>query len=69
MRTDLQGRGIGWQLLEQIVSFARAEGIGSVEGIVLEENRAMVEMCREFGFRIARHPDGGGLLLATLEVG
>jgi RimJ/RimL family protein N-acetyltransferase len=57
VRTDLQGRGIGWQLLQQIVAYAKAEGIGRIEGIVLDENARMLAMCRAFGFAIA--PKGG----------
>jgi hypothetical protein len=28
----------------------------------------MLEMCREFGFTIGRHPEGAGLSLAILEL-
>ncbi|MFU0504626.1 bifunctional acetate--CoA ligase family protein/GNAT family N-acetyltransferase [Pseudaminobacter sp. NGMCC 1.201702] len=69
VRTDLQGHGIGWRLLEQIVAYARAEGIGRVEGIVLEENTGMLRMCREFGFSMAHQPDQPGLKCVVLELG
>jgi acetyltransferase len=68
VRTDLQGRGIGWQLLQQIVAYAKAERIGSIEGIVLEDNRSMLAMCREFGFTIAQKADEPGLMLVTLDL-
>jgi hypothetical protein len=29
----------------------------------------MLDMCREFGFTINRHPEGSGLSLASLELG
>jgi acetyltransferase len=57
VRTDLQGHGLGWNLLSQIVAYAKAEGIGLIEGIVLAENETMLRMCREFGFSVASHPD------------
>ena len=52
VRTDLQGHGLGWALLQHIIGYARAEGIGRIEGIVLNENNSMLTMCREFGSRV-----------------
>jgi acetyltransferase len=69
VRTDLQGHGLGWALLRQIVDYAKVEGIGRVEGMVLTENSKMLAMCREFGFSIAHHPNEPGLSFATLDLG
>jgi acetyltransferase len=69
VRTDLQGHGIGWQLLQQILAYAKAEKISRIEGIVLEENKAMLKMCREFGFTVAHHPDEPGAMLVALDLG
>jgi acetyltransferase len=69
VRTDLQGHGIGWQLLQQILAYAKAEKIGRIEGMVLEENKAMLKMCREFGFTVIRHPDEPGAMLVALDLG
>ncbi|RVA17537.1 GNAT family N-acetyltransferase, partial [Mesorhizobium sp. M7D.F.Ca.US.004.03.1.1] len=56
VRTDLQGHGLGWELLRQIVDYAKADGIDRIEGIMLSENTGMLAMCREFGFSIKRQP-------------
>jgi acetyltransferase len=69
VRTDLQGHGIGWQLLRQILAYAKAEKIGRIEGMVLEENKAMLKMCREFGFSVTHYPDEPGLMLVALDLG
>jgi acetyltransferase len=69
VRTDLQGKGLGWLLLQEIVAYARAERIGRVEGLVLEENAAMLKMCREFGFSVAPHPDEPGVAIVSLDLG
>ncbi|MGN6765779.1 MAG: GNAT family N-acetyltransferase, partial [Rhizobiaceae bacterium] len=69
VRTDLQGHGIGWQLLQQILAYARAEKISRIEGIVLEDNKAMLKMCREFGFTVTHHPDEPGAMLVALDLG
>ena len=68
VRTDLQGHGIGWQLLSQIVAYARAEKIWRIEGYVLSENRRMLTMCREFGFTIANDVESSGLCVVGLDV-
>ncbi len=68
VRTDLQGHGLGWELLRQIVDYAKADGIGRIEGIVLSENARMLAMCREFGFSIGYLPDEPGLVEARLEL-
>jgi acetyltransferase len=68
VRTDLQGRGIGWQLLQQIVAFAKDERIARIAGLVLEENTAMLTLCREFGFAATHDVDEPGLMLVNLDV-
>ena len=68
VRTDLQGHGLGWSLLKHIIDYAKADGIGRVEGLVLDENKAMLAMCREFGFSVRRHPEEPGVSVTTLEV-
>jgi acetyltransferase len=52
VRSDLQGRGLGWLLMQLILEYARAEGLQVITGQVLRENRTMVSMCRELGFAI-----------------
>lgn len=68
VRTDLQGHGLGWELLRQIVDYARADGIRRIEGIVLSENSKMLAMCREFGFSITHLPNDPGLVEAKLKL-
>ncbi|RUV81887.1 MAG: bifunctional acyl-CoA synthetase/GNAT family N-acetyltransferase [Mesorhizobium sp.] len=68
VRSDLQGHGLGWALLKQIIDYASAKRIGRIEGIILNENSKMLTMCRELGFSIAHHPSEPGLSVATLEV-
>ncbi|MGP2493737.1 bifunctional acetate--CoA ligase family protein/GNAT family N-acetyltransferase [Mesorhizobium sp. PUT5] len=69
VRTDLQGQGLGWALLQQIIDYAKAEGIGRIEGMVLSENEAMLRMCGEFGFAITHQPDQPSLALVALDLG
>ncbi len=68
VRTDLQGRGLGWALLSQLVDYARSEGIRRIEGFVLADNEKMLALCREFGFAVARSETEPGLCVAALDL-
>lgn len=69
VRSDLQGQGVGWALLRHLIDYAAADGLKRIEGIILNENTKMLEMCRELGFTIRHHPSELGLSLATLSLG
>jgi acetyltransferase len=71
VRSDWQGRGIGYLLMSRIIEIARQRGIGELVGEVLRENAAMLQMCRELGFTIARDPSDPALIAVakTLAAG
>ncbi len=68
VRSDQQGRGLGWLLLTRLIEYGRAEGIARIEGNVLADNAKMLSMARDLGFAITSHPSEGNLRLATLEL-
>ena len=68
VRSDLKGRGLGWQLMQFIIEYARAEGIRSIHGQVLQENTTMLDMCRELGFQIVSDPQEPSCIVATLPL-
>lgn len=68
VRTDLQGRGIGGALMDRLFAYARAEGIERIEGHVLDENTAMLDMCQRLGFETHRHPQEPGVKLVVCEL-
>jgi acetyltransferase len=57
VRSDLKGQGLGYQLMTEILNYARARGIKRVFGDVLRENRTMLLMAEELGFRIVPDMD------------
>jgi acetyltransferase len=69
VRTDLQGHGLGWALLQHMIDYARSEAIGRIEGAVLDENHRMLAMCREFGFTLKHDPHQPGLFKVELLLG
>jgi len=57
IRSDLKNHGLGWQLMQLIIAYARVKGFCRIEGQVLHENRMMLDMCRELGFEISTNRD------------
>jgi RimJ/RimL family protein N-acetyltransferase len=56
VRSDVKSHGLGWQLMQITIEYARAKGLRAIEGQVLHENITMLKMCRELGFEIAMDP-------------
>ena len=67
VRSDLKGKGLGFRLMQHLIAYARAEGLGELHGEVLAENTTMLRMCRELGFssHLALHT---GLFRVTLPL-
>jgi len=51
-----------------MVEYARAEGLQSIHGQVLQENRTMLQMCRELGFHITPDPHETSIVIVTLSL-
>jgi acetyltransferase len=68
VRSNLKGRGLGWQLMQLIIDYARHEGLQRIEGQVLRENTAMLAMCRELGFAVTSDPTDSSLALVRLNL-
>ena len=56
---ELQGRGVGTRLLEQLAAEAAAHGIESFVAEVLAGNRAMLRVFEDAGFDVTRRLEGG----------
>jgi acetyltransferase len=69
VRSDLKGRGLGYLLMQMIIDYARAERLKTIEGQVLGENAAMLNMCRELGFSISPDPDDPDTCVVKLVIG
>ena len=69
LRSDLKGRGLGWTLMQLIIEYAKSEGLKRISGQVLQENSAMLNMCRELGFAVKSDATDPALCDVTLELG
>lgn len=68
VRSDLKGKGLGWQLMRLMIEYAAAEGIGAIEGQVLRGNTTMIAMCRELGFAIEPDREDENIVRVRLKV-
>jgi RimJ/RimL family protein N-acetyltransferase len=68
LRSDLKGRGLGWDLMQLIIEYARAEGLSRLCGQVLRENLVMIKMCRELGFEVTTDADDRGVCDVALAL-
>lgn len=64
---ELQGKGVGTRLLEQLAGVAAEAGIESFLAQVLSENRAMLRVFEDAGFELTRE-FGGGVVEVSLAL-
>jgi acetyltransferase len=68
LRSDLKGKGLGWELMQLIIEYARSEGLKQMSGDVLRENVVMLEMCRNLGFEVKSDATERDLCNVTLKL-
>jgi acetyltransferase len=68
LRSDLKGRGLGWALMQLLIEYARAEGLKSLFGEVLNENTTMLAMASELGFKVERDPRDASISIVSLDL-
>ena len=62
------GLGLGRMLMERLIEWCRGHGVQELWGDVLEENRPMLELASELGFRREARPDAPNLLRVRLDL-
>ncbi len=68
VRSDLKRLGLGRALMEHLLRYARARGIGELFGLILRENTAMVEFATQLGFSVAANTGDPDLAEVTLPL-
>jgi len=68
LRSELKGKGLGWALMQLLIEYARAEGLKSLYGEVLNENTTMLAMCRELGFKVASDREEPRLSVVSFDL-
>ncbi len=57
IRSDLKGQGLGRKLMDKIIAYCGARGFKQITGLVLCDNRRMLDMVHSLGFTSRRVPD------------
>jgi len=57
VRSDLKGQRLGRKLMEKIIQYTRSRGTKRVVGLVLADNRKMLDLVKRLGFAAHRVPD------------
>ncbi|MFC3394672.1 bifunctional acetate--CoA ligase family protein/GNAT family N-acetyltransferase [Brenneria rubrifaciens] len=65
VRSDLKGLGLGRRLLEKLIHYARAHGLGRLNGITMPHNQGMITLAKKLGFHIDVQLEEG---IVTLEL-
>ncbi|MFC5437785.1 GNAT family N-acetyltransferase [Rhodanobacter umsongensis] len=65
---DWSRLGLGALLMQRLVDDSRRRGLAELWGYVLQENRPMLDLCRELGFSQRMVPDEPGTALITLKL-
>ncbi len=65
VRSDMKGRGLGFQLMQDILACARQRSIKTVHGDILLENATMLKMALELGF--TRESIDGAVVHVSLQ--
>ena len=63
-----QQRGVGTALMSHLIAVARSEGIIRVSGVVLADNRQMLELCGHLGFIATQDTRDGTELKVSLAL-
>ncbi|HET8940772.1 MAG TPA: bifunctional acetate--CoA ligase family protein/GNAT family N-acetyltransferase [Rudaea sp.] len=63
---NLAGHGIGRQLMEVIIAYAKRIGLREMSGLILSSNQPMLALCRTLGFKLT--PFEGDTTNATLTL-
>lgn len=64
IRDEFQGMGIGSALLDALIDIARTAGLHAITATVLAQNRSMLQLCREHGFKTTKADTGGTIQLS-----
>jgi len=65
---EWQGKGLGRCMMQELLAAATSVGIRHLEGLVLRENRQMLQMVRDLGFCIENHTEEPDLVFVRIEL-
>ncbi len=64
VRSDFHGHGLGYALMQKLITYSTRRGTQRLVGYVLNENRAMLELSSELGFKTLSRDNSGVVEIA-----
>jgi GNAT superfamily N-acetyltransferase len=68
VRSDLKGRGIGWAMLNGACDYSKLRGFKKVHSVELSDNRDVIRLEEEMGFKARPCADDMSLTILTKEL-
>ncbi|CAN5444032.1 bifunctional acetate--CoA ligase family protein/GNAT family N-acetyltransferase [soil metagenome] len=68
VRSDLKGHGLGWTLLDHVLTYARARGVKVVHSLESADHVAALQLERDMGFTARICPDDTGLRIVERRI-
>ncbi|MCG5237750.1 bifunctional acetate--CoA ligase family protein/GNAT family N-acetyltransferase [Xanthobacter oligotrophicus] len=68
VRSDMKGKGLGYQLMTEILAHARKRGLNTVFGDVLRENGPMLHLAEDLGFKVTAGSDDPTVMRVVLDL-
>ncbi len=65
---ELTGQGLGRLMMERLIAYAKARGIGELYGEVLRRNVPMLSLCKKLGFTEKVAPDDPTIVHVSLDL-
>jgi len=65
---EWQNRGLATELLRRLIDVARERRLEEMDGLVLRENRGMLALAKDLGFRRRTSPDDPEIVYITLSL-
>ena len=69
LRDDWQQRGLGTVLVQELIAYARQDGLASLFGTTFSSNAGMLRLARKLGFQVAAQPGAAIVRNLTLKLG
>jgi RimJ/RimL family protein N-acetyltransferase len=67
-KVKVRRQGLGWELMQLVIEWAKADGLSVVEGQVLRENTVMLGMASGLGFEIRADPADAEMKIVRLPI-
>lgn len=65
---EWQGKGLGRRMMQDLLEAATTAGMRHLEGLVLRDNRQMLQMVQDLGFRVENDPEDSDLVYVRIKL-